>query len=748
MNHLPNLISDLALILITAGVVTVLAQKLKQPVVLGYLIAGALVGRSASFFPNIEDATSIQVWADIGVIFLLFGLGLEYSYSKFAEYGKTASITALVEVPTMLVFGFLTGRLMGWSSWDSLFLGGMVAIASTSIVVRAFEEMKLKNKIFAQATLGILVFEDLFAIILLVAFAALGASKGGNSWSWLSIVPYLGFFLILAFTLGTYLIPQIFARWRRELNQETVLVFSIGLCLALVVVANKAGFSPALGAFLMGSILGGTSEGPRIEKLLHPIRDLFAAVFFVSVGMLIEPKQIVEHAGSILIIFAVLLVAKSCAVTLGSLIAGQTVKDSIRSGMSLAQIGEFSFLIAGLGAQLHHLSPFLYPIIVGVAVLSTFSTPYMIRASTPVANWLESRLSPDLLGRLNEYRQAMQSNSTNSLLTLLRQAVGFAPVVNTVLVMATILAMRHWVLPLTSPYIPLAMRPYVFSLGTLALVAPFLWGIMQSRIHAHDERTWQELRGLFFGVLLARALMTLLLVFFVFATFVSDTIPSLILITTVFLGLFFGRRWLEPAYQRFERKFLQNLQTETATPGEAMRAASLLAAPIAPWDVKLKKVMVSSDSPFAGKSLLAANLRENVGVTVTRIERGSRQIMPPGGDELILPGDTLYLIGAEDVLDEAQAVFEFLQEEQELLEDIGLSPLRLRQPSHLIGRSVRDSGLRESTHGIIVGIERGSARILNPDSTFVLESNDLLWIVGRRDLIRKLDHTNLTEAYP
>ncbi|MBX3017610.1 MAG: cation:proton antiporter [Bdellovibrionaceae bacterium] len=736
MTHLPDLISDLALILITAAIVTVIFQKLKQPLVLGYLLAGVLVGSSVSIFPDIQDPQSIQVWAEIGVIFLLFGLGLEFSYSKLAQYGKSAGMTATVEIVFMMGLGYLTGRGLGWSHWDSIFLGGILAMSSTSIIVRAFDELNLKSKAFAQFVFGVLVFEDLFAILLLVAFSAIGASSGELGLGWLSVIPFLLFFLILTFTIGVYMVPQVFKRLKKEMTDETLTILSIGLCLVLVVLATKSGFSPALGAFLMGSIIGGTKEAHRIELLLQPVKNLFSAVFFVSVGMLLEPRYLVEYWASILIIIAITIIGKGFSTALGAVVSGLTPRDSMRAGLSMAQIGEFGFIIATLGVTLKLTSPFLYPITVAVSVITTFTTPYLMIWSGPIATWLENRMSDRLRERISDYRQAVNTASGSDLKSLIFQAFGFAPLINMVLVIASIYGIRNWVVPWTEDLFPPVVRPYIYAFGTLLLVAPFLWGIMHSRARVRRDLEGTDMRAVFFGVLIARAFLSLVLVFFIFGTFITDSLVSLILITMVFLALFFGRRWLEPAYRRFEGRFLENLLAE-GPHGEPGPAAKPLMH-LTPWDAQLKKVQVSPDSKWAAHTLLEANLREAYGVMVALIDRGSRQIMTPGRDELLLPGDTLYMIGTEEQIERARGDLEFVLPESHAEENIGLAPLKLGSDSPFLKKSIRDSGLREATHGLIVGMERAGSRILNPDSTIALEEGDLLWIVGRRDLIQEL----------
>ena len=383
MSHLPTLIQDLALILAIAGVTTLLFKKLKQPVVLGYILAGILVGPNFSLLPSISDLEGVKVWADIGVIFLLFSLGLEFSFKKLMNIGGTAGVTGIFEIICMVALGYVTGKLMGWSSMDCIFLGGIIAISSTTIIIRSFDELGVKARKFAGVVLGVLVIEDLMAVLLMVLLSTLAVSRESAGMEMLYSVLKLAFFLFLWFLSGIFLIPG-FLKWGRKImNDETMLVISLGLCLLMVVAATYAGFSAPLGAFIMGSILAETPQAEKIEHLVQPVKNLFGAVFFVSVGLLIEPEMLMKYIGPVFILSFVVILGKTVNVTFGALLSGQPLKQSLQAGMSMAQIGEFSFIIATLGVSLQVTSDYLYPIAVGVSVITTFTTPYMIRLADP-----------------------------------------------------------------------------------------------------------------------------------------------------------------------------------------------------------------------------------------------------------------------------------------------------------------------------------------------------------------------------
>jgi CPA2 family monovalent cation:H+ antiporter-2 len=393
MGHLPSLITDLALILITGAVTTILFRKIKQPLVLGYIIAGFLVGPHISLTPTVVDNTNIKILAQIGVIFLLFSLGLDFSLKKLRSIGSPASITALVEIIFITFLGYFSGKWMGWNTIDSLFLGGMLASSSTTIIIKAFEELGLKNDRYTHIVFGILIVEDIVVILLMVMLSTLALTHGFESMEILATVLKLIFFLIIWLITGLFLLPAFLKRAKNLLNDETLLVLSIGLCLGMVEISTQIGFSAELGAFIMGSALAETAAAEKVQDLINPVKDLFGAVFFVSVGMLIDPVTIIEYRWPILWVTLVVIFGKLFSTTLGALLSRQGIKQSIRIGMSMAQVGEFAFIVASLGLTLKVTSDFLFPVAVGVSAITTFTTPYMIRFS-PVMYKFTLRVLP------------------------------------------------------------------------------------------------------------------------------------------------------------------------------------------------------------------------------------------------------------------------------------------------------------------------------------------------------------------
>ena len=384
MSHVPALVSDLALILVMAGIVTVIFKKLQQPLVLGYIVVGIIAGPYIDLLPSISDKTNISTWADIGVIFLLFALGLEFSIKNLMNVGASAFITAFTEVISMLTIGFIFGKMVGWGNVESIFLGGMLSMSSTTIIIKAFDDLNVRNQKFTGIVFGTLVVEDIVAILMMVLLPTIAVSQQFAGMEMIESFFKLGFFMVLWFLVGIFLIPSLLKKLRPLLTEEMLLIISLGLCLGMVVFAVRVGFSAALGAFVMGSILSGTAEGPKIEHMIKSLKDFFGAVFFVSVGMLVDPHALLDYWGTILIITLVVVLFKPVCSALGVLISGQDLKVSVQSGMSLAQIGEFAFIIASVGVSQKVISEYIYPIIVAVSVITTFTTPYFIKGAEPL----------------------------------------------------------------------------------------------------------------------------------------------------------------------------------------------------------------------------------------------------------------------------------------------------------------------------------------------------------------------------
>lgn len=735
MGHLPPLISDLCLILGVAAIVTLIFKRLRQPLVLGYVVAGLLVGPHTSLLPSVVDLKNIHTWSEIGVIFLLFALGLEFSFRKLAKVGGTAGITAVVEAVGMLVIGYFCGRVMGWNTMDSLFLGGILSVSSTTIIIRAFEELGLKTQGFAVLVFGVLVVEDLVAILLMVLLSTVAVSQQFSGGELLFALGKLGFFLVLWFVGGILLIPTFLNKAKKLMNDEMLLVVSIALCLGMVYLADQAGFSAALGAFIMGSLLAETVMAEKIEHQIKPVKDLFAAVFFVSVGMLIDPKALVEHWVPVVVITIITIVGKLVTTSAGALLAGQSLKRSIQAGMSLAQIGEFSFIIATLGLTLGVTSSFLYPVAVAVSAVTTFTTPYMIKLSGPFAAWASRVLPKRLTDSLERYSQQTERATVTSDWRVLLRAYVLNVVIWGAASLAVILLGSRVLEAWFGPGIGWFDGELLAGFGILVLLLPFIWAMSFRRIKADAYRhLWLNKRTLR-GPLVALEVMRIAAAIVVLTILVGRFFQTgaALVMAVVFIGIsaFVFRRRLQTFYQRLEQHFLLNLtQRETAH----------IRPELAPWDLHLAELELVPGSVAMGRSLQELALRERFGVNIALIERGDRSIPVPGRDERLLPGDNLVLIGTDEQLavvnSELAATLPESGTNDLDKEDLRLRKYRIPPRSPLIGRTIRESRIREEGSALVTGIERGEQRIPNPESTLVFIQNDLLWLVGNGDQLQ------------
>ena len=739
MIHLPALISDLALILGAAAIVTLIFKWLKQPLVLGYIIAGFFVGPNFNLFPTIHEIKNIQGWADIGVIFLLFGLGLEFSFKKLMKVGGTAAITAIIEVSATIAVGYLIGKLLGWSAMDCIFLGGILGIASTTIIIRAFDELGVKSQQFAGVVLGVLVIEDLVAVVLMVLLSTVAISQQFAGVQMVGSILKLGFFLVLWFLSGIFVIPSFLKVTKKLMNDETMLIVSLALCFGMVILATQAGFSSALGAFIMGSILAETLQGKKIEELLMPVKDLFGAIFFVSVGMLIDPEMLVLYAWPIIAGTLVLLIAKPFFVTVGALIAGQPLKTSIQSGMSLSQIGEFSFIIATLGVTLQVTSNFLYPIAVAISVITAFTTPYMIRLSTPLNNLVQKLLPVNWRDRLNRYSAGAQAITSVSDWRMVLRSYLVNIVINAVLIISIILLSLKYLHPIFSSN---KWHALITVSITLLAMAPFLWGLTIRRTQQEAyARVWIENK--FRGPLVMLEIFRISLAIF-FTGFLCDRLFSpwialIVVVVIIILLLIFSGR-LQAYYASIERRFLKNFYER-----EALQEQEAALHELAPWDAHFAHFEVEADSPLSGKTLQELALREKFDINIAMIERGSKIITVPGRDERVFPGDLLSAIGSDEQLKAFRLFIEaqpYLLNKQQQKQEVVLKQLLVKKDSELLGKTIRESGIRERAKGIVAGIERDGNRILNPPSSFIFEENDIMWIVGnvKRLLVLANEH--------
>lgn len=738
MHSLPTLISDLALILGTAGLVTLVFKKLNQPIVLGYLVAGFLVGPKTSMFPTVLSGESIQLWAEIGVIFLLFALGLEFSFKRLFRVGGTAGFTALVECSLMIILGYVTGRLLGWSFMDSLFLGGILSISSTSIIIRTVEELGFKNLKFVGVVFGILVIEDLVAVLLMVLLTTVALTRDFAGGEMLGAIVKLSFFLAIWFIAGIFILPSFLKRAQRLLTEETVLVVAVGLCLLMVVFATKVGFSSALGAFVMGSILAETIEGERIHHLVAPIKNLFSAVFFISVGMLIDPQIIALYWREVLILSTVVVLGKTLSVTLGSVLSGQTLKSSVQSGMALSQIGEFSFILATLGLNLKVISEKIYPLAVAVSVITAFTTPYMLRSSEKVYAWLEKKLPGRVVAALDSYSVFSFSMSGNREWRDQVRLYILKILLNSVVVVAIFLLMAKVFLPfLLERQMEEGSAKFITLSATLFMSAPFLWALAFGRTKSFETLLLEQGRGTHnYIFLVSRIMLSVGLLGAMVAQFVPLAWAVGITLWMVVVVGFILFHKLRGVYQWFETRFLSNLNDEVQK-----KHAKKSSRALAPWDAHITEFSIPSEGQYVGVPLGQLSIREKFGVTIALIERGKKRITAPGRGECLMPQDQVHVIGTDEQLIRFKNFVEADEvnfTSEDAMAEYSLEQHLLGEESPYLNKTIRECGLREVTRGLVVGIEREGRRILNPDSSETLQKGDLLWIVGDREKILQL----------
>lgn len=733
--HLEPLITDLGLILMTAGIAVLLFKKLKQPLVLGYLIAGFLAGNNFDFFPSIRDTKSVEVWAEIGVIFLLFSLGLEFSFKKLIKVGGTASITAITQIAFMVFFGYTVGQLFDWSTMDSIFLGVILSISSTTIILKSFEELGVKAQRFAGNVIGSLIVQDIIAILMMVLLSTIAVSNNFSGGELIQSIFKLVFFLVLWFLSGIFIIPTVLKKAKHLLTDEMLLIISIALCLLMVILAANVGFSPALGAFIMGSIIAETTQAEHIEHLVKPVKDLFGAVFFVSVGMLIDPEALKEHAIPVLVLSLVTILGQSISSTVGSLLSGQPLKESVQTGMSLSQIGEFSFIIATLGITLHVTSSFLYPIVVAVSAVTTFSTPYMIKFSGPFSDFLSRKLPRRWLKKIERYSASTQAIKTVNNWKIVINAYLIQVIIHSIIIVAVIVLSSRFILPLVKAY---PFGSALCALITLIVLSPFLWALSLRRVAVaevsvllEDRKSRGPMAMLFlFRILLAVGYIGLLL-----NIFFSPKIALVAFVIAILLYFLFQKK-INHQYHKIENHFLSNLNDREISKAKRSRSD------LSPWDGHMAVFDIAAESNIAGETLKKLQLREQLGINIASIKRGEITIHIPDANERIFPGDEVFVIGTDVQLQDFKKYLD--QHEIEASPEVREPDIVLRQielKNHaFIGKSIKESKLREKTKGLVVGVEKRGKRFMNPESSILLEKDDILWIVGDKKLLADLVH--------
>lgn len=727
-HHLKPLITDLGLILVTAGIAVLLFKKLKQPLVLGYLVAGFLAGNNFDFFPSVSDIKSVEVWAEIGVIILLFSLGLEFSFKKLMKVGGTASITALTQIISMILIGYLVGQWMDWSTMDSIFLGVILSISSTTIILKTFDELGVKAQKFAGIVIGSLIVQDIVAILLMVLLSTIAVSQQFSGSELLFSFLKLIFFLTAWFVGGIFFIPTLLKKTKHLLTDEMLLIISLALCLTMVILAANVGFSPALGAFIMGSIIAETTQAEHIEHLIKPVKDLFGAVFFVSVGMLINPQMLYTHWLPVIILTFVTIFGQSISSTIGALISGQPLKQSVQTGMSLSQIGEFSFIIATLGMTLNVTSSFLYPIVVAVSAVTTFTTPFMVKAALPFSEYLEKKLPRKWLKNISRYSTNTQAIKSVSTWQIVIRAYLTQIILHTIIILAIILLSSKYAIPFVAD---IRFANTIAAIITMLAISPFLWALSLRRVAVKEvDILWQErkYRGPITMMFLFRIGLGVFYIGFLLNIFFSPIVSFVALVLAIAAYQFFPKK-LNEKYHDIENHFLKNFNDRESAKIDR-RYANLT-----PWDGHMSTFDIAKESNLAGKTLEELKIREQIGINIAFIKRGDITIQIPSKNERLFPGDEICVIGTDVQVNDFRDYLN--QNEIEVPEKKTESEIILRQleldEALFIGQNI--SQLRQKTNGMVVGVERNGKRILNPESDMILEKNDILWIVGDKKLI-------------
>jgi len=751
MSHLPSLITDLALILVVAGVVTLLFKKLRQPLVLGYIVAGFLVSPHMPYTMSVVDKADIQTWADIGVMFLLFSLGLDFSFKKIVKMGAAPVIAAISIIFSMMALGIVVGHSFGWSKMDCIFLGGMLAMSSTTIIYKAFDDMGLRQQRFAGLVMSVLILEDILAIVMMVMLSAIASGNNPDGGQMIGSVLKIGFFLVLWFVVGIFLVPLFLRSTRKLMTNETLVIVALGLCCLMAVVSTKVGFSSAFGAFVMGSILAETVEADKIIRLVEPVKNLFGAVFFVSVGMLVDPDILVQYALPILALVITILLGQGILGTAGFMLSGQPLKTAMRCGFSMAQIGEFAFIIASLGLSLGVIGDFLYPVVVAVSVITTFLTPYMIKSAEPCYNHLERHLPKKWIRRLNHLGTAHQTTVAESNdWRLLFKQMSINVVIYSILSAAVIALMFTFFLPFLRRLLPGWELHWwangVTALLTISFISPFLRAMVMKKNHSEEFKAlWIQSRlnrlPLMFTILI-RIFIAAAFVFYIInylSRFKNAVIITLALVAIILMIL---SRSLKRRSIKLERLFILNLRSRDIEAQVQGRKKPLFEGHLLDRDIHISDFEVPENSTWAGKTLRQLQFRQRFGVHLSSILRGRIRMNIPNGDAEIFPGDKIQVIGDDELLRTFGEALkgELVPNDTDIEKrEMKLHKVIIGASSPFIGKTLKESGIRDTYNCMVVGVEEGQENLTMIDPARRFQCKDIIWVVGEEDSLKELN---------
>ncbi len=731
-----SLISDLALILVLGAIATVIFKMMKQPVVLGYIVAGFLASPHFALLPSVAVEANIEFWAQIGIIVLLFSLGLEFSFKKLIDVGGSAILTALIIVLGMMSLGFVVGKYLGYGLVNSIFLGGMISMSSTTIILKALTDLNMRQRRFVPMTFAVLIVEDLFAVVMMVILSSIALNNSVKGGEMLGSILKLSFFLIMWFTVGIFMIPTVFKRFKRYISDEQMLIIAMGLCFAMVLFSIKSGFSAALGAFVMGSILAGTSEAERIERLISPVKDLFGAVFFISVGMMVNPTVMSRHWSVIALLAVVVIIGMIVFGTFGMLATGQPLKLAMESGFSLTQIGEFSFIIATLGTSLGVLDQSIYPIIVAVSVVTTFTTPFFIKQAEPCYNSIYKVLPKNWTRLLNGYSKDATESESRETSRLWKSIVSrniLRLIIYSVVIIALTVLCRTYLMPLIMKLMggggSWARLACVTS--TLIIVGPFIASIIIPSIKRTEYDQLGQERGQVSYVPIVVLFIINLVLSTVFIAIILDgvyqsaaaMIAAVLLVLATLIIFTLLPTPLRKRINNIEKRFISNInERENRRTGHENNLVS---------DLHLAYMRVGHDCPFIGDRLRNLDLRSRYGVNLVNIQRGSKLHPVPSGEMRIFPGDVLGVIGTEEQIQRMLPLVEAQKETGEAaIPDVKLLHFAVADHASIIGERLENARLREDYGALLIAVQRGEDNYISPTPDLVFKLGDILWIVG------------------
>ena len=744
-----HLVRDLAIILGSAGLFTIISKALKQPLILGYIVAGFLIGPHISFFPGITSEETVHQWSEIGIIFLMFGLGLEFSFKKLLKVGGSALTAAGAKALGVFVLGYLTGRAMEWSMMECVFLGGLLSMSSTMVVLKSYDDMGLKKKPWAGMVFGTLVVEDLIAILLMVLLSTMAVSNQFAGVEMLFNLGKLAFFLILWFLVGIFVIPTLLKKARKYINDEILLIVSIALCLGMVALAEAVGFSSALGAFVMGSILAETVESEHIERLVNPIRDLFGAVFFVSVGMMVAPAVIAEYWLTILIITLIVMVSHILFAGAGILMTGKGLENAVNTGFSLAQLGEFGFIIAGVGVSLGVMREFIYPVIIAVSVITTFTTPYMIKLAGPTYRWLTRILPAGVVARLQPQRgSAASSAAEESEWKKLIKAYLLRIGLYSVILLAIMIGSKLYLTPLVqrlAPEWPAFWQNLVEVVVSLAVMSPFLFGLAvdsgsiktsaSKLLKVKPSNAWPIV-----GLMITRTFIGVSFVVGLIASHFKLAGWTVVLIALGGAVLIISARRSVHRNSALEKRFLSNLNEKEERERQRTPVTSSVKQKLSRYDVHIESMELSPDSEFIGQMLKEVPIRESSGANIIKVQRGSHSITIPTGSFRLFPNDRLLAVGTSEQLERLRELLAASAQNviPEPRKDFDVLPVTLTENSLITGLKLSETKLREDRCMVISVLHEGEF-ITNPAPSYRFCAGDVVWIAGEASACRKYE---------